>query len=356
MEFVIAPDGTLLASWEWANPDELKQFLEEKVGPSGISDEEWQELSKRRRSMTSLQNNDEVPGTQVPKSSLFPLKVERIAEEGEENPPFTLEAGTLPPEITPGGQSRLYLTIRPDDENDAYFDNAEAAFILLSEAKGIELKKEKLVAGKRRRDKDIYPHSLGAVWSRDKDAEDLEFTATVAAKMGKGEEPLLLWRGKYRVSGAIPIISQTTDEVLISQIPPRVQLKTLQCVASEKEPAAPFMMEALLHRDSSDPEQGTAYLFLKVDIAGGYKWNNLASPAQIKVKPISGAKFGKNTLSAGKREGDDDTEDRILALKLTLDPGAEEISFEVATETWICNANQGWCRQFATTHQVTGKL
>jgi len=30
--------------------------------------------------------------------------------------------------------------------------------------------------------------------------------------------------------------------------------------------------------------------------------------------------------------------------------------FEVATETWICNSNQGWCRQFATTYQVTGKL
>jgi hypothetical protein len=30
--------------------------------------------------------------------------------------------------------------------------------------------------------------------------------------------------------------------------------------------------------------------------------------------------------------------------------------FEVATETWICNSNQGWGRQFATTYQVTGKL
>jgi hypothetical protein len=199
----------------------------------------------------------------------------------------------------------------------------------------------------------IFEKSIPSVL--DKDAKDMELTATVAAKMRKGEEPMLLWRGKYHVSGAIPIISQVTDEVLVTQLPPRTQLVKLQSTPSKKEPAVPFVMEAFL-RDSSDPEHGTAYLFLKVDAAGGYKWNNLASPPQIKVKPISGARSEKDSLSAGKREGDDDTQDRILALKLTLDPGAEEISFEVATETWICNSDQGWCRQFATTYQVTGKL
>ena len=44
MEFVIDSDGTLLASWDWADPNELKKFLEEKIGPSGISDDEWKEL------------------------------------------------------------------------------------------------------------------------------------------------------------------------------------------------------------------------------------------------------------------------------------------------------------------------
>lgn len=60
MEFVIDSDGTLLASWDWANPKKLKKFLEKKVGPAGISDEEWKEISKRKPMMVSLKDNDEV--------------------------------------------------------------------------------------------------------------------------------------------------------------------------------------------------------------------------------------------------------------------------------------------------------
>lgn len=356
MEFVIGPDGTLLASWDWANPNELKKFLEEKVGPSGILDEEWKALSQRSGMRTSMQNNDEVPATQVPRETLFPLKIELIAGDDEEKAPLTLEAGTLPPEVTPGGQSRLYLTIRPDAESGVHFDSAEAAIILLSDVKGIELKKDKVVAGKRQKTKDVFPHSLGVMWSRDKDSKDMEFTATVVAKMAKGEEPSREWTTKFRVSGPVPVVGQTTDEILASQLPPPSQLKTLQCVTSEEEKEAPFNIEARFHRDPANPGQGTLYLFLKVNADDGFKWNNLASPPQVAIKPISKIKLEKDILNAGIREGEDDVEDRILALRLTLESDAEEIALDLNTETWICNSVQGWCRQFAVSHKVTGKL
>ncbi|MQY57579.1 hypothetical protein GH140_05235, partial [bacterium] len=80
MEFVIGPDGTLLASWDWANPNKLKQFLEDNVGPSGITEEEWKEFSQKRRPRISMRDNDEVPGTQVPHSELAPLEVEPLSE------------------------------------------------------------------------------------------------------------------------------------------------------------------------------------------------------------------------------------------------------------------------------------
>lgn len=357
MEFVIGPDGKLLASWDWAKPDELKKFLEKHVGPSSISDEEWKALSARPRAMTSMQNNDEVPATQVPRSSLFPLKIESKADDETEKPPLTLEAGTLPPEITPSGQSRLYLTIKPDTEKGAYFDIAEAPVILLADAKGIELKKDKAVAGKRRRaEKDIHPHSLGVMWSREKGAKDMEFTATVVAKMGKGEEPIREWTTKFRISGSIPVVSQITDEIPSNQLPPRTELKALKSALSTEEKEKPFTLEALVRRDSANSAQGTLYLLLKVNAKNGYKWNNLAAPAQVTVKPVSGAKLEKDTFNAGKREGEEDVEDRILVIKIMLDPNTEEIALDVMPRSWLCKTDEGWCREFAFTYRVTGKL
>lgn len=59
MEFVIDKDGTLLASWDWAKPEELKKVLEERLGPSRISDEKWAELANQPRMAVSFANNDE---------------------------------------------------------------------------------------------------------------------------------------------------------------------------------------------------------------------------------------------------------------------------------------------------------
>jgi len=355
MEFVIGPDGKLLASWDWANPNKLKQFLEENVGPSGITEEEWGELSQRRGRAVSMGGNDEVPGTQVPHSALFPLKVERISEEDDGKPPFTLKAGTFPPRITPNGQSRLYLTIQPEPESGLHFDSKEASVILLADAKGIELQKDELKAGVLRRGEDVYPHTLGANWTQEEGAENMEFIATVVAKMAVGEEPAQEKTAKFRIAGAIPVISRSMDEILISQMPPKKQLKKLKSAVSKSE-KVPFNVEAFIQVDRSNPKQGTGYLVLKIDADGGYKWNNLSDTQQVKMNSVSGVKLEKDTLVAGKRDYEEDTDDRIFTFKLALEPDAKQIAFEVIPEAWVCHSKQGWCREFVVPFKVTGKM
>ena len=108
-EFVIDSNGKVLISREWANPTKLKEFLEERIGPSGISDEEWTELGKPDKTMMAIGDNDEVPATEVPRPSLHNLELKRL-DQGKELP-FAFEVATLPPNITAEGQSRLYITI-----------------------------------------------------------------------------------------------------------------------------------------------------------------------------------------------------------------------------------------------------
>jgi hypothetical protein len=355
MEFVIGPDGTLLASWDWANPNELKEFLEKKVGSSGISEEEWGELSQRRGRAISLANNDEVPGTQVPHSDLSSLKVERISEEGDGKSPFTLTAGTFPPGITPNGQSRLYLTIQPDTESGLHFDSKEASVILLADAKGIQFQRDELKAGVLRRGVDTYPHTVGANWTQKKGAENMEFIATVVAKMAVGEEPVQEKTAKFRIAGAIPVISRSMDEIQITQLPKKNTLKKLKSALVKSEDV-PFEVEAFIQVDESNPNQGTGYLVLKIDVAGGYKWNNLSDTQQVKMNSVSGVKLEKETLVAGKRDYEEDTDDRIFTFKVALEPDAKQISFEVIPEAWVCHSKEGWCREFVVPFKVTGKL
>jgi hypothetical protein len=355
MEFVIGPDGTLLASWNWANPNELKELLEEKVGPSGISEEEWGELSQRRGRRISLANNDEVPGTQVPHSALSSLKVERISKIGGGNSPFTLSAGTFPPGITPNGQSRLYLTIQPDTDSGLHFDSKEASVVLLTDAKGIQFQKDEVKAGTLRGGEDVYPHTVGANWTQEEGAENMEFIATVVAKMAAGEEPVQEKTVKFRIAGAIPVISRSMDEILITQLPKKNTLKKLKSTLAKSEDV-PFDVEAFIQLDRSNPGQGTGYLVLKIDAAGGYKWNNLSDTQVVKMNSVSGVKLEKDTLMAGKRDYEEDTDDRIFTFKLALESGVKQISFEVTPEAWVCHSKQGWCREFVVPFKVTGKL
>jgi hypothetical protein len=357
MEFIIASDGTLLASWEWARPDELKQFLEENVGPSGISVENWKELSQRRGVRTSYSKNDEVPGIQVPYSSLASLEVEYLSDGSASKLPFSLEAGTLPPEITPSGQSRLYLTIKPDEESGVYFDSEEAPVIQFSDVSGIELKKEKVLAGLRRSvDKDIYPHALGAMWSREEGSETMSFTATVMAKVGIGDSPVQEQQVKFKISGPIPSLSSSMDEVLEDKLPPKENLKVLHCQLSDVDADIPFNLKAYLHPHANNSNEAKLYLILEVDEANGFKWNNLAAPQEISLKSLSGALAEKDKLIAGNRKEEDDAEDRILVLNLTLEAGIKEFTLDASPWSWVCNNNEGWCREFSATYKVSGKL
>jgi hypothetical protein len=355
MEFVIDSDGTLLASWDWANPKQLKKFLEEKIGPSGISDEEWKEISKREPMLVSLKDNDEVPGTEVPRSALSPLEVSLIAGPGEEKPPFTLKAGTLPPEVTPGGLSRIYLTITPDEESGLHFDNKAASVIHLAEAKGIELQKDKILAGERRSGVDIYPHTVAVMWSRDEGAKDMEFVATVVAKMAKEEEPSQELKASFRVSGPVPEIKKSMDEILSGQLPAKEKLMELKCSPTGKE-KGPISIDAAIFHDQANPGQGMIYLFLKVDTPGGFEWNNLASPPEVKLKPVSGIELEKNIILAGKRTGSEDTEDRILAFWWKREQGAKKIVLDITTTVWICSHKEGWCRRFEVPYRITGDI
>ena len=354
MEFVIDSDGTLLASWDWANPEKLKEFLEKKVGPTGISDEEWKEISTNKPMLVSLKDNDEVPGTEVPRSALSPLEVNLIAEQGEEKPPLTLKAGTLPPEVTPGGMSRIYLTITPNEESGLHFDNKAASVIHLAEAKGIELQKDKILAGERRSGMDIYPHTVAVMWSRDEGAKDMEFIATVVAMMAKEEGPSQELKTSFKVSGPVPEIKKSIDEVLSGQLPAKEKLAELKCSPTGKE-KDPISIDAAIFHDQANPGQGMIYLFLKVDAPGGFKWNNLASPPEVKLKPISGIELEKNIILAGERAGSEDTEDRILAFWWKREQGAKKIVLDITPTAWVCSHKEGWCRRFEVPHRITGE-
>ncbi len=353
MEFVIDKDGILLASWDWAKPEELKKVLEERLGPSGISDEKWTELANQPRMAVSFANNDEVPATEVPRQALSPLKIKDVSGE---DAPVLLEIGTLPPKVTPTGLSRMYLTVTPDEKSKAFFDNSVATEILLEGAKGIELQKDKIVAGKRRSGQDIYPHTVGVMWEHKEDAENLEFTATVKAKMGQGEgDTSKEWTKTFRVYGSIPTLEKSMDEILPDKLPAEDKLSALVCTQTSEE-SLPYTVEASIYNELAHPGQGMVYLTLKVDDKSGYVWNNLASPPQINLKPVSGVELEKNSIRAGHREREEDTDPRILAFWWKKESGAKEFVVEVTPDVWICNHDEGWCRRFGGTFRISAKL
>ncbi len=347
-EFVIGPDGKVLISREWANPTKLKEFLEEKIGPSGISDEEWEELGKPDKTMMAIGDNDEVPATEVPRSSLHALELKRL-DQGEELP-FVFEVATLPPNITAEGQSRLYVTISPDTEEGITFDSTEQITVELSDVKGIEPIKDTLIAGKRRSGDDIYPHTLGVLWTLKGRAARMEFKTTISALVKKGEAEPRKITAQYLVSGEIPEPNIIADEISPDKVAMSSQLISLKSAAAGLE-AVPMSVEAKL-----DKENKLIYLYLKVDKATGHKWNNLSSPPQVALKSVSGLVLDKNMLHCALHSGDDDADDRILTVRFAAETGGKEFAFEVTPEAWICNDGLGWCRLFAETYRISGKL
>jgi len=356
-EFIIGSDGTLLESRNWANPDKLKEWLEKNICPSGISDEEWEELGKSDKTMMAIGNNDEVPATEVPRSALFTLEVKRL--DAGEDLPFSFEVGTLPPKITTEGQSRLYLTVKPDAKKGVSFDKSESILVDFSDVKGVKFIKDQLKSGCRRSSKDedidIYPHTLGVLWSLESSNAEIAFKATVTALVKAGEEEPKKVTAEFQVSGVIPEPQSITDEISLKQIPQSSQLKLLQCTGKGEEDV-PMSVKAKIVRDSDNPNQGTIYLFLQVDKTTGHKWNNLSAPPQVALKPTSGVALEKNILNAAQHGGQDDADDRILAIRFNLEPGAQEFAFEATPEAWICNDDLGWCRLFTKTYRITGKF
>jgi len=250
----------------------------------------------------------------------------------------------------------MYLTVTPDEKSKAFFDNAVATEILLEGAQGIELQKDKILAGKRRSGQDIYPHTVGVMWTHNEDAENLEFTATVKAKMGQGEgEALQEWTKTFHVFGSIPTLEKSMDEILPDKLPAKEKLSALDCTQTSED-SLPYTVEASIYNEPAHPGQGMVYLTLKVNDTSGYVWNNLASPPQINLKPVSGVELEKNSVRAGDREGEEDTDPRILAFWWKKESGANEFVVEVTPDVWICNNDEGWCRRFGGTFRIEAKL
>jgi hypothetical protein len=347
-EFIIASDGTLLESREWADPDKLKEFLEANIGPSEISEEAWEELGKQDHTMMAVGNNDEVPATEVPRSVLHDLEVVRLDKVG--SIPFAFEASTLPPKVTAEGQSRLYMTITPDESKKVTFDKTEHIVVELSDVKGIVPIKTALKAGKRRKGEDVYPHTIGILWTLKDGAAQMAFNATVTALVKDGEAESRKVTANYHVSGDVPEPRVIMDEISPDKLPQSSMLVPLQALTTGKE-NVPMSLEAMV-----DPENKKIYLTLKVDKATGHKWNNLSAPPQVALKSVSGLVLEKNILNATKHSGDDDAEDRILVVGFSAESGTQEFAFEVTPEAWICNDDLGWCRIFAETYRITGKF
>jgi len=351
-DFIIDSDGTLLMSNEWADPNKVKEFLEERFGPSDISDEEWETLSKRGMAMTG--NNDEVPQMEVPRLAMTTLEVKSL--NGNEALPFSVEAGTLPTGVTAEGKSRLYLTIRPDKDKSIIFDRAEPPInIILTETKGISFGKDQLVSGKARRDFDTFPHSLGVIWTADEGAENMEFTVSVRANVGTEGQEFTEITAKFLITGPILKGVAEADEVPAVQFQAVSQLDKLK-MAKTSEDKVPMSLETRVERDPNDPQKGKIYFILKVDKDTGHKWNNLASAPEIVINAVSGIKLDKELIRAGDREGAEDADNRVLVVGFTLESGSDGIKFEATPQAWICNDGQGWCRYFDATYEVTGKF
>jgi len=193
------------------------------------------------------------------------------------------------------------------------------------------------------------------MWSRDEGAKDMEFVATVVAKMAKEEEPSQELKASFKVSGPVPEIKKSMDEVLSGQLPAKEKLMELKCSPTGKE-KGPISIDAAIFHDQANPGQGMIYLFLKVDAPGGFEWNNLASPLDVKLKPVSGIELEKNLILAGKHTGSGDTEDRILAFWWKREQGAKKIVLDITTTAWVCSHKEGWCRRFEVPHRITGDI
>ncbi len=352
MDFIIAPDGKLIYSNDWANMDKLKEWLEANIGPSGIAEDDWAALGAADQTARAIGNNDEVPATEVPNLSLHPLNVKRM--DGSDALPFSFKAGTLPPNITAEGQSRLYFVVTPDTDKGVSFDKSEVITVDFAEVKGIRFIKDQLQSGKRRgrggdaEDKDIYPHTLGVLWSQDGEAGRMEFTVTVTASLDMGEEAPKKVTATYMVSGDMPEATTVVDEVAPSKIP--AELKAVDCRPTGNE-VVPMDVAAKV-----DAANKMLYIYLSVDEVGGHHWNNLSDPPTVTLKAVSGVAVEKTSLTAGQHEGDGDKEDRVLAVPIKVEPGASSFTIEVMPEAWICHDDEGWCRLFTKTYRITGKF
>jgi len=353
-EFIISPDGTLLESTEWADPDKLKEWLEKNIGPSGISEDKWTQLSEADQTARAVGNNDEVPMTEVPTQALHELKAERLDASG--SLPFVFFAGTLPPNITSDGQSRLYFRITP--EKNTSFDKAQTITLDITDVKGIKFIKDTLESGKRRSreedDLDVYPHTLGVLWSLEGSAAQMAFKANVTATMNVGNAGAEVFTAEYQVSGAVPEAPLITDQIAEDKLPPEGKAMLLETQSTGAEDI-PMEVEARILPDSNNALQGTIFLHLKVEKATGHHWNNLSAPPNVALKPVSGVVLEKATLNGAQHDGEGDTLDRVLAVRYNLVPGAKEFSFEATPNAWICHDDEGWCRLFAKTYRVSGK-
>ncbi len=351
-DFIIDSDGTLLMSNEWADPNKVKEFLEDRFGPNDISDEEWEKLGQGGTSFTG--NNDEVPQMEVPRLALSTLEVKSL--NGNEALLFSIEAGTLPTGVTAEGKSRLYLTIRPDKDKNIIFDSeAPPINIQFSDIKGITFGKEELISGRARRGADNFPHSLGVIWTAEEGAEDMEFTVSIKTKLGLEGEELTESTNKFLITGPIPIGVAEADEVPAIQFQAISQLKKLE-MAKKSEDKIPMGMETRIELDPNNPQKGKIYFILNVDNDTGHKWNNLATSPEIIVNAVSGIKLDKELLKAGDRKDAEDTDNRVLSIGFTLESGSNGIKFTATPQAWICNDDQGWCRYFDATYEVTGKF
>ncbi len=351
MEFIIDPDGKLVYSKDWANMDELKEWLEANIGPSGISEEDWAGSGATDQTTRAIGNNDEVPATEVPDTALHALDVKRL--DGEGSLPFSFEAATLPSNITAEGQSRLYFVVAPKTKG-ASFDKTQVITVDFSEVKGIKFVKDQLRSGKRRsrggaaQDKDIYPHTLGVLWALDEGSSSrIEFKAKVTASVAAGDEGFEQVSATYLVSGAVPEPKVIPDEVPANKIP--AQLQDVNCQPTGNE-VVPMDVAAKV-----DAANKMLYIYMSVDEAGGHHWNNLSAPPTVTLKAVSGVVLEKTSLTAGQHEGDGDTEDRVLAVPIVMKPGAKAFSIEIKPEAWICHDDEGWCRIFSKTYKIIFK-
>ena len=172
-EFVIGPDGKVLASRNWSRPDELRKDLEKFVGPvknpTRVSD-----LAMKRQPPPKVAASGVVPRLKLPSG----LQAVKIAPQAAKQPFYVKLRAEADDKLLRDGAGALYLGFHVDPIYRVHWNNLAAPIKYeITAAEGVKISPAKGTGPKVKEESDIDPR---------------EFLLEVKGADGKSLEPIEL--------------------------------------------------------------------------------------------------------------------------------------------------------------------